>query len=381
MTKICILKRNFTSLGGLEKYTLKIAQAFAKRQGNVTILTESPLAQADPSLSFVSFPSKRLLGWRKIQEFDENVTRYLEKHPFDLILGMDRNKHPTHIRAGNGVHAAYLKQRTLTDPFLKRITAPLNPLNRLILHIEKESFESPELRVLFTNSHMVKAEVLTHYNTPPEKIEVIHNGVEWKEMDKDFNTWIESKSRLSMSLKLDPSTFHFLFIGNGYERKGLRPLLHALSLLKKRDFHLSVVGKDKNSPYYEHLASQLGLKNHVTFFGQRKDVRSFYQFSDCLVIPSYYDPFANVTVEALAMGLFVISSKHNGGSEILKSSMGTIIPSLSDKESFAASLTHALSHPKTWIRSQNIRNTVHYLDFPNQLNQLINRCLKPSSTT
>ena len=377
MTNICILKRNFTSLGGLEKYTSKIAQAFAKRQGKVTILTADPVSQTDPNISFVQLPSTRQLGWRKIQEFDEKVTQYLSNHSFDVVLGMCRNKHPTHIRAGNGVHAAYLQQRSTIDPFFKRVTAPFNPLNRLILHIEKESFESPQLQTLFTNSHMVKAEILHYYHTPPEKIEVIHNGVEWKEMEKDFNTWIENKSRMATPLKLDPNLFQFLFIGNGYQRKGLEPLLRALAILPNRDFHLSVIGKEKNIPHYQSLAAKLNLAHHVSFFGQRSDVRSFYQFCDALVVPSYYDPFANVTVEALAMGLFVVSSKHNGGSEVLKSSIGSIIPSLADRESFAHTLTGALSHPKTWIRSQNIRNAVHYLDFPNQLNQLINRCLKP----
>jgi UDP-glucose:(heptosyl)LPS alpha-1,3-glucosyltransferase len=377
MTNICILKRNFSSPGGLEKYTLKVSQAFAKRQGKVTILTADPVHQTDPNISFVRLASHRKLGWRKIEEFDHKVTDYLSNHSFGVILGMDRNKHPTHIRAGNGVHAAYLKQRSTIDPFLKRISAPFNPLNRLILHIEKESFESPELKVLFTNSHMVKHEILEYYHTPPEKIEVIHNGVEWKEMERDFNTWIESKSRMAPSFKLDPSVFQFLFIGNGYQRKGLEPLLTSLSLLSSRDFHLSVIGKDKNIPHYQAIAAKLGLSEHVTFFGPRTDTRAFYQFCDCLVIPSYYDPFANVTVEALAMGLFVVSSKHNGGSEVLKSSMGSIIPSLADKESFAHTLKQALSHPKTWIRSQNIRSAVQYLDFPNQLNQLINRCLKP----
>ena len=378
MTNICILKRNFSSLGGLEKYTWKVAQAFAKRQGKVTVLTADQVNQSDSAISFVKLPSTRLLGWRKIQEFDEKVTNYLSDHSFNVVLGMDRNKHPTHIRAGNGVHAAYLKQRRTIDPLFKTLTAPLNPLNRLILHIEKESFESPQLKVLFTNSHMVKSEILHYYHTPPEKIEVIHNGVEWKEMEKDFTTWIESKSRMSPALKLDPNTFQFLFIGNGYQRKGLEPLLQALAILPKKDFHLSVIGKDKNIPYYQNLAAKLGLSQQVSFFGPRTDVRTFYQFCDCLVVPSYYDPFANVTVEALAMGLFVVSSKHNGGSEILKQSMGAIIPSLSDPEGFAHVLKQALAHPKTWIRSQNIRNAVHYLDFPNQLNQLINRCLKPS---
>ena len=68
------------------------------------------------------------------------------------------------------------------------------------------------------------------------------------------------------------------------------------------------------------LAAKLNIQRRVTFFGPQKEIRPFYQFADALVIPSFYDPFANVTVEALAMGLFVVSSKSNGGHEILISS-------------------------------------------------------------
>lgn len=123
-------------------------------------------------------------------------------------------------------------------------------------------------------------------------------------------------------------------------------------------------------------AHHLGLSDHVSFFGPRSDARMFYQIADSLVIPSFYDPFANVTVEALAMGLFVVSSKSNGGHEILKEEMGTVIPDLKDTQSFAESLSKAINRPKTWIRSQEIRNSVRYLDYSNQLSQLIHISLE-----
>ena len=68
---------------------------------------------------------------------------------------MDRNSRQTHIRAGNGVHKAYLEIRKKESSFLKKASFVLNPLHRSILTLEKKAFESKELKVLFVNSNMV----------------------------------------------------------------------------------------------------------------------------------------------------------------------------------------------------------------------------------
>ena len=209
---------------------------------------------------------------------------------------------------------------------------------------------------------MVKDEILHFYNTDPRKIHVVHNGVEWHELQAPFDAW---------KAKRTPSAaYRFLFIGHNYQRKGLGPLLQGLALLPTRDFTLTVIGKEKNTARFQALARRLGLEHNVTFLGSRADTAPFYQEADCLVIPSFYDPFANVTLEALAMGLFVVSSKTNGAHEILTPESGALIESLADPASVAAALQHALSHPKTPARAQDIRNSVRHLDFAQQLNVL-----------
>jgi len=118
----------------------------------------------------------------------------------------------------------------------------------------------------------------------------------------------------------------------------------------------------------------LGLKDKVRFFGSQDEMRPFYQYADALVIPSFYDPFANVTIEALAMGLFVISSKHNGGHEILNKQNGIVIENLLDVDAFAASLHVALQHKKTEKSADLARQSVKHLDFSAQLAKLIQGC-------
>jgi UDP-glucose:(heptosyl)LPS alpha-1,3-glucosyltransferase len=288
---------------------------------------------------------------------------------------MDRNSFQTHLRAGNGVHAAYLEMRKKSEGFLKGLTFPLNPLHHALLNIEKTSFEHPDLQLLFVNSYMVREQVLKFYSTDPEKVRVVHNGVEWSEMSTDFAAWPEKKKQIAADLNLDPNLYHFLFIGHNFQRKGLKKLLHALGNISRKDFHLSVIGEDKNLGLFREQVEHLNLNDKVTFFGSRSDIRAFYQLADALVIPSFYDPFANVTVEALAMGLFVVSSQTNGGHEILSSDNGAVIESLEDADAFTDALEKALKAPKTWERSNLIRQSVQYLDFPNQLNLLCDLCL------
>ncbi len=241
--------------------------------------------------------------------------------------------------------------------------------------MEKEAFESPELKQLFTNSHMVKKEILDHYQVKPEKISVVHNGVEWKEFEKPFQNWPAEREKLQKELNLDSALFHFLFVGHNFQRKGLDQLLKALSLVSARDFHLSVIGEDKNLTYYKELVEKLQLTGKVTFFGKRSDCIRFYQMADALVIPSLYDPFANVTLEALAFGVFVLSSKNNGGHEVLTAENGALLPSLEDPDAVAQVLSDAIKRPKNLRMAETIRESVKHLDFSHQLNALVEQCL------
>lgn len=372
MRHIVLLKSRSNNHGGLEKYASRIANAFLEKGAKVSILTTG---EALPQLEIPVFATKTIPwpAFLRMEQFDFFVRKWLKKNPADLIFGMDRNRYQTHIRAGNGVHAAYLKSRFQTDSLFKACICHLNPLHRKILELEEAAFENPQLQKLFTNSEMVKKQILERYRVDESKIQVIHNGVEWHEMESDFLSWQARKEEGLKKFGLHSSDFHFLFIGNGYSRKGLERLLVAAAQLRG-NFHLSVIGKDNKIDLYKAKAIQLGLKDKVHFFGPSQEIRLFYQLADCLVIPSFYDPFANVTIEALAMGLFVLSSKHNGGSEILTPDNGAVIENLRDVDSLVHSLQSAMQRPKNEKSAALIRQSVKRLDFSNQLKILMEAC-------
>ncbi len=373
MAKIVLLKNRLGKRGGLEKHTFLIAKAFMEKGYSVTMLTSEDAGASFPFSQVVLKTIKWPL-FLGIEEFDRKVEGWLEKNPADIVLGLDRNRFQTHLRAGNGVHASYLQIRSQIEGKLKTLCCKGNPLHRKILRIEKDGFENPRLKKLFTNSHMIKNEILRFYNVDQAKIEVIHNGVEWHQMKPAFSNWEEGKKAQAHSLGIKSDLFQILFIGNGFLRKGLDLLLRALAHLKEKNFFLSVIGKEKKIGKYISLVKELQLENNVRFFGPQQNILPFYQLGDALVIPSWYDPFANVTIEALAMGLPVISSTSNGGHEIITSENGLILKNLRDIPSFTASLEKMLLKPKNMVSASIIRDTVKHLDFSIQMTKFLGAC-------
>ncbi|MBI2743442.1 MAG: glycosyltransferase family 4 protein [Chlamydiales bacterium] len=361
--------------GGLEKYTSRLAKAFLEKGCSVTLLTSGTPKDLPAGLETFTLSSTSKLSFRKLKQFDQFCQKRVDKTSPEIVFGMDRNRFQTHLRAGNGVHAAYLEMRSTSEGLLKKVSFELNPLHRALLKIEKEAFEHPALERLFTNSHMVKEEILRYYSTDPKKISVVHNGVEWQEMSSPFEKWAEQRARIMSAFDLDSDLFHFLFVGHNFRRKGVEQLLRGASLLPNEKLHISIVGHDKNLKEYEELAADLNLQRKVRFFGSRKEILPFYQLADALVIPSFYDPFANVTVEALAMGLFVVSSKSNGGHEVLTEKSGLTIEDLNSPDAMASALKKALNRRKTEKSASEIRESIKHLDFSNQLNQIVKECL------
>ncbi len=369
--KIALLKSHFASFGGLEKYTIRLAEQFVLRGCDVTLLTTaSEKVPAIGGVKTITLGDRSKLSFLQLLNFDRASQKWLQQNPMDSIFGMERNRFQTHYRPGSGVHAVFLKQRKLTDSLLKRGSFFLNPLHLLLLKMEKEAFESPRLKKIYPNSEMVKKELLENFALSEEKIEVIHNGVEWSSFREPFEESFDKENPIE-NFKLDRKKHIFLFIGNGYKRKGLSFLIEGLALLKKDNFHLLVVGKEKNLPLYEALVAKHKLESSVSFFGPKSPITPFYQVADTLVLPTIYDPFANVTLEALAMGLFVVTSHYNGAKEILNEECGTIIQDLSSPESVKKSLEIALSRPKTRESAIKLRETIKRLDFSIQLNKIV----------
>src|SRR5262245_61084728 len=142
-----------------------------------------------------------------------------------------------------------------------------------------------------------------------------------------------------------------LFVSMNHRLKGLVPLLHALAGCRETSLALVVAGAPETGSF-RRLTRRLGLTERVRFVGYHADMREVYFAADFLVHPTFYDPCSNVVLEALACGLPVLTSRHNGASELLRRTgddgtcaEGFVIPDPHDHARLASCLV-ALADPR-----------------------------------
>jgi UDP-glucose:(heptosyl)LPS alpha-1,3-glucosyltransferase len=111
-----------------------------------------------------------------------------------------------------------------------------------------------------------------------------------------------------------------MFVGNGFARKGLGFLIEAWPAIGAAA-RLIVIGTDRAVVSYERLARRLGLQDRVTFLGRRADVHRLMRGADALALPSLFEPFGNVAMEAMASGVPALTTVHCGVAEIMPATL------------------------------------------------------------
>jgi len=153
-----------------------------------------------------------------------------------------------------------------------------------------------------------------------EKIINITIGVD----TKIFKSIEKKKAR--RLLKFDSEKKVILYVGRIEWRKGIGTLLYALKEVVKKypDSKLYIIGggKSKSTKKLEeaeckrlkNIADELGIRDKVSFLGakRQKYLYKYYSASDVCVVPSYYEPFGIVPLEAMACGTPVVASKTGG---------------------------------------------------------------------
>jgi UDP-glucose:(heptosyl)LPS alpha-1,3-glucosyltransferase len=86
--------------------------------------------------------------------------------------------------------------------------------------------------------------------------------------------------------------------------------------LKNNKIRLFVIGTDNHTTYQRWVVKN-GLTDQVLFLGPKRNIEKYYAASDIFVLPTLYDAFANVCLEAMACGLPVITTDSNGAADLI----------------------------------------------------------------
>jgi len=111
-----------------------------------------------------------------------------------------------------------------------------------------------------------------------------------------------------------------LFVGRLTKAKSIDTLLKAVCHLKKKNlnFRVTIVGEGHLKRKLLKLTNKLKVEDIVTFTGKRKNVNEFYKKSDIFILPSIWEGFGIVILEAFSAKLAVIASAIEGPAELIQ---------------------------------------------------------------
>ena len=328
--KILIIARPFTFYGGVETATSGLIGALVAhghevhRAGPGRQLPHAGVR--DRRLPLPPLPSPlRALGLAAL------AARLAASEAWDVVQSHERTLRQDIYRAGEGSHRAYLEA---VAPGTAR-----GLRHRVTLALERRVFaHTPEIVAI---SRAGRDEIARLHGVPEPRLSVVYNGVDLARFHPRLR---ESTHATRAEIGVAAEAFVLLFAGSGFARKGLDVALDALRMLADRTARLIVIGRDDVAPYRARAAA-LGVAEQVLWLGVRPDIERWYAAADVLVLPTRYEPFGNVHLEALATGLPVVTSRVAGGAEILDARCGAAIDPRSPDE-VAGAIGRLRSRPR-----------------------------------
>ena len=339
MMKICLVAVNFLKHRGEGRVNYEIACEAIRRGHEVTLVARNvaPELVKSDRISWIKLPSKGLpTHILSYTEFCYRVTKWLSRHrdQYDLV-------HVSEARLWTGADiftSHFLFDTWLSSPFHPwQIKPSIYSLYQLMVGKWFSFWQNklfPSAPSLIAVSETLRQELIAK-GIAESKIHVINNGVELAEF---YPGLAERKA-----LGLPENVTLALFVGDiKLPRKNLETLLKALKTLP--DVHLAVVGKLKRSPYVNQV-QKLGLSGRVHFLGFRQDVSEIMRAVDFFVLPSRYDTFGLVVLEAMASGLPVITTKAMGVSALVTPESGFVLSDTENVDALAAAINQLTTSP------------------------------------
>jgi glycogen synthase len=194
-------------------------------------------------------------------------------------------------------------------------------------------------RVIAVSAQM-RADILTHFRVDPERVVVIHNGV-----DAEAFRRTDRREALARHAVREP---YVLFVGRISEQKGIFPLLEAARALPE-DVSLVLCASSPDTPeLLARLEAAVTGRPRVRWINAMlpvAEVVELYSHAALFVCPSIYEPFGLINLEAMACGTPVVATRVGGIPEVVvDGETGWLVPP-GDPAALAEALRGALGDP------------------------------------
>jgi glycosyltransferase involved in cell wall biosynthesis len=198
--------------------------------------------------------------------------------------------------------------------------------------------------VVIANSHGT-AQAVEQFGVDRARIKVVHPGLG---MPRGAARREEDVGRRGAKRWTD-----ILFVGRCEPIKGIEDLLKATALLGDCDLRLSIVGETDEDPEYfeslQQIVRRLGLQTRVQFVGrvdEETELAHWYTRSDVLVLPSLWEGYGIVLLEAMSFGLPVIATRVGGIPEIVSEGWNGLLVEPGNVPDLARSMRYLIEHPE-----------------------------------
>ena len=347
--------------GGMNVYVRELSRELGRMGVEVDIFTRSqdptitrvvPMADSVRVIHLPAGPEAPLPRERVYEHLDEFVDGV---EAWRLTRGVDYDLIHAHYWL-SGVVGLTLRERW-TIPMLQMFHTLGDLKNRVARRaadLEPAVRLREEARVIASAERLVAASVaerahlVRHAGADPERIAVVPCGVD----TELFTPGDAEAARATLGRSGDPL---ILYVGRLAPIKGLETLLDAIALLARRGrrVRLVVVGGDADEPQDGHEAglrariTTLGIGDLVSFAGPQpqETLRTHYVAADVTVLPSHYESFGMVALEAMACGSPVVASRVGGLTTTVRDGVTGFLVAEGDVNALAARLDTLLADP------------------------------------
>lgn len=239
-----------------------------------------------------------------------------------------------------------------------------------IRNTDKNAFKFLKLYRLFADKIICNTQLAAEiscqeYGVKEHKLEVIYNAI-------DLNNFRGAKPLpdFRRNLGLAEETLLGVTVARITKKKNHIGLIKGLEILNNKDslrnVHFLFVGFPEEKDLLEIIYKELehtGLSSKVSILGLRDDIPNILKSCDFMVLPSFYEGFPNVILEAMATGLFVIATPTGGTTELVKNGINGLLSRSCSPEDLAHSIMEYLGMKETErqrIQAEASMHVEHY---------------------
>ncbi len=361
--------------GGAERYTIDLAAGLARRGHDVSILASS-FAELPAAVSGITMRATGMIRVGRYIRFLNSVDAAMHSGGYDIVHAMlpVRRCDVYHPHAGIAVEAikrGHLKHRKRISQTIAGCGNQLNLRRQRFGAVEKELLTGNDSPMVLCLSGKIQSTVQQYYpNLPVDRLVVLFNSVDLNRFDPTNAAGKREQLRQKFGFSSDDIVG--LMLAQDFERKGLRQAIEAIAKVQRSNVRLLVAGR-QDPTVYKQLAQSLGVADRVHFNGPTDDPVAFYAAADFFVLPTRADPCSLVVLEALAMGVPVISTSANGACEIMMNhNHGRILEDPADVSALADAMLELSDADKRAMMSAACLNLRPKLAFESHLTALEN---------